>query len=319
MEGAIRELVEERTGGDPMSEKKWVRASSLRRLSRELDQAGHAASAPTVGRLLRKLGFGLRANIKSEEAGSNHPNRDTQFGHIAERKAAFITAGEPVISVDTKKKELIGNFKNAGQAWGARAERVNVHDFPSDAEGRAVPYGIYDVAKNRGWVVVGQSADTPEFAVEAIVSWWEEEGRQSYPGAKGLLILADGGGSNGARSRVFKRQLQERLADRLGVEVTVCHYPRGCSKYNPVEHRLFSFITLNWAGKPLRSFGAMLGFIRTTTTTRAGLKVKAVLNEKVYAKGRRVSDAEMETLNLERHEVCPEWNYTVRSRLVVNA
>jgi hypothetical protein len=307
-------LVEEQTGGDPMSAKRWVRAS-LRWLSQELGQGGHAASAPTVGRLLRKLGFGLRANLKSEEAGSNHPDRDTQFGYIARRKAAFVTAGEPVISVDTKKKEMIGNFKNAGQAWGAQAEQVKVHDFPSEAEGRAVPYGIYDVAKNRGWVVVGQSADTPEFAVEAIVSWWEEEGLQSYPGAKRLLILADSGGSNGARSRVWKQRVQEQLADRLGVEVTVCHYPRGCSKYNLIEHRLFSFISLNWAGKPLRSFEVMLGFIRNTTT-KAGLKVKAVLNEKVYAKGRRVSDAEMKTLNLERHEVCPEWNYTIRPRLL---
>jgi hypothetical protein len=296
-----------------MSERKWVRAS-LQRLSRELGQAGHAASAPTVGRLLRKLGFGLRANLKSEETGSNHPDRDTQFSYIAKRRAAFVAAGEPVISVDTKKKDLIGNFENAGQAWGTEAEQVNVHDFPSEAEGRAVPYGIYDVAKNRGWVMVGQSADTPEFAVEAIASWWEEEGRESYPSAKRLLILADGGGSNGARSRVWKQQVQERLADRLGVEVTVCHYPRGCSKYNPVEHRLFSFISLNWAGKPLRSFEAMLGFIRNTTTT-AGLKVKAVLNEKVYTKGWRVSDAEMKTLELERHEVCPAWNYTIRPRL----
>jgi hypothetical protein len=296
-----------------MSERKWVRAS-LQRLSRELGQAGHAASAPTVGRLLRKLGFGLRANLKSEETGSNHPDRDTQFSYVAKRRAAFVAAGEPVISVDTKKKDLIGNFENAGQAWGTEAEQVNVHDFPSEAEGRAVPYGIYDVAKNRGWVMVGQSADTPEFAVEAIASWWEEEGRESYPSAKRLLILADGGGSNGARSRVWKQQVQERLANRLGVEVTVCHYPRGCSKYNPVEHRLFSFISLNWAGKPLRSFEAMLGFIRNTTTT-AGLKVKAVLNEKVYTKGCRVSDAEMKTLELERHEVCPAWNYTIRPRL----
>jgi hypothetical protein len=296
-----------------MSEKKWARAS-LRQLSRELGQAGHAASAPIVGRLLGKLGFGLRANQKSEEAGSNHPDRDTQFSYIAKRKAALITAGEPVISVDTKKKDLIGNFKNAGQAWGTEAERVNVHDFPSAADGRAVPYGIYDVAKNRGWVMVGQSADTPEFAVDAIASWWEEEGRKSYPGAKRLLILADGGGSNGARSRVWKQQMQEQMADRLGVEVTVCHYPRGCSKYNPIEHRLFSFISLNWAGKPLRSFEAMLGLIRATTT-KAGLKVKATLNEKVYAKGRRVSEAEMKALDLERHEVCPEWNYTIRPRL----
>lgn len=308
-------MVVERTAGDPMNpKKKWVRAS-LRRLSWELGQAGHVVSAPTVGRLLRKLGFGLRANLKSEETGSDHPNRDTQFAYIGKRKAAFLAAGEPVISVDTKKKELIGNFKNAGRAWGAQAERVNVHDFRSEADGRALPYGIYDVANNRGWVMVGQSADTPEFAVEAIASWSEDEGRKSYPEAKELLILADSGGSNAARSRVFKQQIQEQLADRLGVEVTVCHYPRGCSKYNPLEHRLFSFISMNWAGKPLRSFEEMLNFIRATTK-KAGLKVKAVLNEKDYAKGRRVSDTEMKKLNLERHEVCPEWNYTIRPRLV---
>jgi hypothetical protein len=294
--------------------KKWVRAS-LRRLSQELGQAGHAVSAPSVGRLLRKLGFGLRANLKSQETGSDHPDRDTQFAYIAKRKAAFLAAGDQVISVDTKKKELIGNFKNAGQAWGEQAERVNVHDFRSEAEARAVPYGVYDVAKNRGWVMVGHSADTPEFAVEAIASWWQEEGRESYPEAKGMLILADSGGSNAARSRVFKQQIQEQLADRLGVEVTVCHYPRGCSKYNPLEHKLFSFISMNWAGKPLRSFEEMLAYIRATRT-KAGLRVKAVLNEKEYAKGRRVSDAQMKKLNLERHEVCPEWNYTIRPRLV---
>jgi len=253
---------------------------------------------------MRQRGGGI------ESSGSGHPvwlHRPAQSGVRLGGRARHQRG-------DTKKKDLIGDFKNAGQAWGTQAERVNVHDFPSDADGRAVPYGIYDVAKNRGWVMVGQPADTPEFAVEAIVSWWEWEGHESYPGAKWLLILADGGGSNGARSRVFKQQMQEQLADRLGLEVTVCHYPRGCSKYNLIEHRLFSFISLNWAGKPLRSFEAMLGLIRATRT-RAGLKVKAVLNENVYAKGRRVSDAEMKTLNLQRHKVCPEWNYTIRPRL----
>jgi hypothetical protein len=264
--------------------------------------------------LLKKLGVGLRANVKSKEAGSNHPDREAQFSYIAEQRAAFAEAGEPVISVDTKKKDLIGNFKNGGRALGSEAEEVNVHDFPSEAAGRAVPYGIYDVRNNNGWVVVGKSADTPEFAVNAIVAWWESEGKARFPGARRLLILADGGGSNAARSRAWKQQVQEQVADRLGLEVTVSHYPRGCSKYNPIEHRLFSFISLNWAGVPLRSFETMLGLIRSTTTA-AGLAVKAVLDETVYATGRQVSDAAMKALNLERHETCPDWNYTIRPRL----
>jgi hypothetical protein len=277
-------------------------------------EAGHAASEPTLGRLLRSLGLSLKANLKSEEAGSNHPDRDRQFLSIAQHKARYLAQGDPVISVDTKKKELIGNFKQAGRLWCQQAERVSGHDFPSDADGRAVPYGIYDLTHNSGYVVVGHSADTPEFAVEAIVRWWRVDGSRRFPGATRLLILADSGGSNAARSRAFKTYVQQRLADEFGLDVTVCHYPRGCSKYNPVEHRLFSFISLNWAGTPLRSFQTALDTIRATTT-EAGLKIKAVLKNKIYTKGVKFSDVQMKAINIERHAICPNWTYTIRPRL----
>jgi len=289
--------------------------SSLRELSRHLAQIGHAASPPTVSRLLKKLDYSPKANVK-KEAGKDHPDRDEQFGYIQTQKQAFQEAGLPIISVDTKKKELIGNFRNGGQAWCKEAEVVNVHDFPQDALGRAVPYGIYELNSNRGSVYVGASADTPQFAVDVITSWWQDEGETSYPHAEQLLILADGGGSNSYRSRVWKRQLQDLLSDRFGLKVTVCHYPTGCSRWNPIEYRLFSHISLNWVGKPLRTFDTMLAHIRGTTTT-TGLTVKASLVEGVYEKGQGVSDAEMKTLNLERHETCPNWNYTLRPRLEI--
>jgi hypothetical protein len=304
-------MVTPETAGEPGSKQKWVR-SSLRELSRRLAQIGHAASPPTVSRLLKNLDYSPKANVK-KEAGKDHPDRDEQFGYIQTQKQAFHDAGLPIISVDTKKKELIGNFKNAGQSWCKKAEVVNVHDFPQDALGRAVPYGIYELNSNRGSVYVGASADTPQFAVDVITSWWQDEGETSYPHAEQLLILADGGGSNSYRSRVWKRQLQDQLSDRFGLKVTVCHYPTGCSRWNPIEYRLFSHISLNWAGKPLRTFDAMLAYIRGTTTT-TGLTVKASLVDGVYEKGQGVSDAEMETLNLERHETCPNWNYTIRPR-----
>ncbi len=307
-------MVEPETAGDPASEQKWIR-SSLRQLSRRLTQAGHPASAPTVSRLLKKRDYSLKVNVK-KEAGEDHPDRDDQFEYIQTQKQAFQDAGLPLISVDTKKKELIGNFRNAGQSWCQEAEVVNVHDFPQDAVGRAVPYGIYELNSNRGSVYVGASADTPQFAVDVITSWWQDEGETSYPHAEQLLILADGGGSNSYRSRVWKRQLQDQLSDRFGLKVTVCHYPTGCSRWNPIEYRLFSHISLNWVGKPLRTFDAMLAYIRGTKTT-TGLTVKASLVEGVYEKGQQVSDAEMKTLNLERHETCPNWNYTLRPRLEI--
>ena len=304
-------MITPETAGEPGSGQKWVR-SSLRELSRRLVQAGHPASPPTVSRLLKKRDYSLKANVK-KEAGKDHPDRDKQFEYIQTQKQSFQDAGFPIISVDTKKKELIGNFRNAGQTWCREAEVVNVHDFSQDALGRAVPYGIYELNSNRGSVYVGTSADTPQFAVDVIASWWQDEGNDEFPDADQLLILADSGGSNSYRSRVWKQQLQEQLSDRFGLIVTVCHYPTGCSKWNPIEHRLFSHISLNWVGKPLRTFDTMLAYIRGTKTT-TGLTVKASLVEGVYEKGQQVSDAEMKSLNLEYHEICPNWNYTLRPR-----
>ena len=309
---ALADLVEPVTAGDPMSEQKWVRAS-LRHLSRRLGQTGHAASPPTVRRLLDDQGYRLHANTKQLEASAAHPDRDRQFGYIAEQRRAFGAAGQPKISVDTKKKELIGRFKNAGRVWSQAAEAVNVHDFRPDALGRAVPYGIYDLTRNRGTVYVGQSADTPRFAVDMVARWWADEGQAAFSEASELLILADSGGSNSARSRVWKQQLQEQLCDRYGLAVTVCHYPTGCSKWNPIEHRLFGPISQNWAGHPLATWDTMLGYLRGTTT-QTGLTVRAALHDGAYQTGERVSDAEIASLNLTRHTVCPTWNYTLRPR-----
>jgi hypothetical protein len=266
-----------------------------------------------VGRLLKQRDYSLKANRKERETGSATPERDAQFTYIAEQRRAHRAAQLPIISVDTKKKELIGDFKNAGRDWCHEAELVNVHDFPSAAEGRAVPYGIYDVARNRGHVCVGTSADTPAFAVTAIRTWWEQEGRTAYPDGAGLLILADAGGSTSCRFRGWKQQLQEQLCDRYGLTVTVCHYPTGCSKWNPVEHRRFGPISLNWAGHPLRSWDTILAYLRGTTTT-TGLAVSAELHEQVYPQGQSVSDTDFAQLNLEPHAVCPRWNYTLRPR-----
>jgi hypothetical protein len=309
---ALAELVEPVTVGDPMSEQKWVRAS-LRSLSRRLGEAGHSASPPTVRRLLDDQGDRLHANTKQLEASAAHPDRDRQVEYITEQRQAFGAAGLPRISVDTKKKELIGQFKNPGRVWSQEAEAVNVHDFRPDALGRAVPYGIYDLAHNRGTVYVGQSADTPRFAVDLLARWWVDEGQAAYPEAHELLILADSGGRNSARSRGWKQQLQEQLCDRHGLTVTVCHYPTGCSKWNPIEHRLFGPISQNWAGRPLATWETMLGYLQGTTTT-TGLTVRAALHDGAYQTGESVPDAVMATLNLTKHDVCPTWNYTLRPR-----
>ena len=290
---------------------KWVR-SSLRQLSKALRKQGYSVGRVTVGRLLKGLDYSLKSNRK-EDSGPPHPDRNRQFRYIERVKKLFLAAGRPVISVDTKKKELIGNFKNPGQAWCRQAEIVNVHDFRQDAKGRAVPYGIYDLTHNEGYVVVGTSGDTSAFAVDAICMWWEDENRPSFPDESKLLILSDAGGSDGCRFRLWKRQLQERLADRLGIEVMICHYPTGASKWNPIEHRLFSYISLNWAGKPLRSFETMLAYIRGTTTEK-GLKVSAFLLDQVYQRGIKVSDREMRDLNLVRRSICPTWNYVIKPR-----
>jgi len=295
-----------------MSDRKWQR-SSLRRVAGQLAEAGYRISQTTLRRLLEGMKYSLKANVK-RLAGSSHPDREHQFEYIANQKRIFEASGMPIISVDTKKKELIGNFKNPGQTWRQTADAVNDHDFEHDALGKAVPYGIYDLKHNRGYVYVGQSADTPQFAVDNIVRWWTGEGRFLYPHANRLLILADAGGSNGCRPRLWKLSIQEQLANRLGLEVTVCHYPTGTSKWNPIEHRLFSMISINWAGKPLRTFEFLLACIRGTKTD-TGLQVTATLIEDVYEKGIRIAKTAMDTLCIEMHAVCPRWNYTIRPRL----
>jgi len=305
----LKDLVEPETGGDPISGRKW-RRSSLRELRHQL---GDRISHTTVGRLLRELDYSLKVNVK-RLTGEPHPDRETQFAYLEHQKQAFLQAGWPVISVDTKKKELIGNFRNPGRRWCQAADAVNEHDFAQDALGKAVPYGIYDLAHQRGYVYVGQSADTPQFAVEMIAEWWRTDGHQAFPTADKLLILCDAGGSNGYRPRLWKQQLQELLADQLGLEVTVCHYPTGASKWNPIEHRLFGPISLNWAGHPLRTFETMLALIRGTDT-QTGLEVEAFLVDKIYQTGLKVAQAVMRNLNLERHAVCPNWNYTIRPHL----
>lgn len=316
LEGLILALVAPHTAGDPMTADKWLNCR-LVDIQQRLAAMGHRVSKPVISRVLRQHNYRLRANLK-QAAGASHPERDRQFRYIREQRAHYLAQGWPVISVDTKKKELIGNFKNAGRSWGQAAEVVDAHDFPHDAIGRAVPYGIYDLRFNCGTVYVGQSADTPAFAVANVAQWVSDEMRQRYPAAKQVMIEADSGGSNGARSRVFKQHLQSLIADQHGVTVTVCHYPPGTSKWNPIEHRLFSEISKTWAGCPLRSFELMLQYLRDTKT-QTGLQVRAHLVSETYATGERVSDAVMASLHLQLHDVCPQWNYTIRPRPISQA
>jgi len=304
-------LVEGDTAGSPTEPRKWVRRS-LRHLSRDLGEGGHVASHTTVGKLLRESGYSLRANVK-RFTGPAHPDRDRQFQYIETLKAEFLAAGLPVISVDTKKKELIGDFKNDGRTWCRRADEVNAHDFKQDASARAVPYGLYVLNQNRGFVFVGTSADTPQFAAEAVARWWARTGCHRYHQAGALLLLADSGGSNGYRPRLWKKSLQELLADRYGLVVTVSHYPTGASKWNPVEHRLFGPISTNWAGVPLQSPEVLLGFLRGTRN-KTGLRVTAEWWDRAYRRGVRVSAATMAELHIQHHEVCPRWNYTITPR-----
>jgi hypothetical protein len=311
VEADLKLLLEDETAGNPMNGKKWQR-SSVRKLSARLKELGHHVERCTVARLLKKLGYSMRAN-KKRRSGPQSPERDEQFRYIASQKATFTSLGLPVISVDTKKKELIGNFRNNGKNWSKEPCEVNEHDFTSTAEYRAIPFGIYDILRNEGFVIVGISNDTPEFAVNAIERWWRDVGRPAYPEAKELLILADCGGTNGNRCRAWKLNVQEKLCDGFGLKVTVCHYPPGCSKWNPVERRLFSEISKNWAGIPLRTLTIMIGYIRGTTTTM-GLKVEAHLDEGFYKKHQKVSLEEVGRLSMETHKVCSDWNYTMLSR-----
>jgi hypothetical protein len=306
----LRSLVEPATRGDPQSPLLWT-CKSLRKLAQGLQDMGHAVGRTLVGKLLHKLDYSLQANRKTRE-GSDHPDRDAQFHYINDCVKQALAAGEPAISIDTKKKELVGDFKNAGREWRPQGapEEVRVHDFIIPELGRAVPYGVYDIADNAGWVSVGISHDTAAFAANAIRKWWQLMGRERYPNPTSLLITADGGGSNGSRVRLWKVELQ-RLADDFGVPITVCHLPPGTSKWNRIEHRLFAFITGNWRGKPLVSHQVIVQLI-AATTTKTGLTVRCALDEDVYPAGIKVSDAEIAAVNLIRHDFHGEWNYTIK-------
>jgi len=299
------------TAGDPMTGLKWTRRTT-RKIAEQLKDMNIEVSANTVGRLLKEMDFSLRVNHK-KLATRSAPDRDQQFEYIAKAREFFAQKGWPVVSVDTKKKELVGNFKNGGTVWGREPTLVNDHDFRSDARGIAIPHGLYDVQANRGSVFVGVSHDTPHFATDNLAKWWAYDGRRRYPKAKQLLILADGGGSNGYRTRAWKQGLQTRLCDRHGLTVTVCHYPTGASKWNPIEHRLFSEIQKNWRGKPLDSYETVLNYLRTTKTT-TGLKVKAYLVEKDYPTGAKITDEEMAALRIRKHDTQPARNYTLGPR-----
>jgi hypothetical protein len=305
----LKKLVESTTRGDPESPLLWT-ARSQRNIVEALKKQGHITSPNMVSRLLKGLGYSLQANRKRLE-GAQHPDRNAQFEHINESVRRQLEANEPAISVDTKKKELVGTYKNGGRELrkAGDPEDVNGHDFPDKEQGKAAPYGVYDLQKNEAWVSVGISHDTAEFAVQSIRTWWKEMGSLKYPRAKSLLITADAGGSNGYRVRLWKLELQG-LANELGFPITVTHLPTGTSKWNKIEHRLFSFITQNWRGKPLVSHQVIVNLI-SATTTKPGLKVRCRLDEHIYPKGRRVSDKQLASVNLEPNSFHGEWNYTI--------
>lgn len=308
----LERLVEPVTRGDPESSLRWT-CKSVRKLAEELVHQGHQVSHQLVSELLHDLGYSLQANRKTREGGSQ-PDRNAQFEHINCLSQAFLSEREPVISVDAKKKELVGDCKNAGREWHPQGEpeQVRVYDFPVPELGRATPYGVYDLARNAGWVNVGIDHDTAAFAVESIRRWWTATGQQDYPQASKLLICADGGGSNGSRVRLWKWELQ-RLADETGLALTVSHLPPGTSKWNKIEHRLFAFISQNWRGKPLTSYEVIIRLIAATTTSK-GLTVQCQLDRNEYPSGRKISDEEMAMLRIQRDDFHGEWNYTILPR-----
>lgn len=308
----LEALVEPVTRGDPESPLRWT-TKSLRRLAEELKKKGHSVSHASIGTLLGELGYSLQSNVKTLEGG-DHPDRNAQFEYINAQAEDRLKRGEPVISVDTKKKELVGLFKNNGQTWRPEGEpeEVNVHDFIDKELGRANPYGVYDLARDEGWVSVGTDHDTSAFAVQTIRRWWVSVGAVSYPNATELLITADGGGSNGSRVRLWKVEIQ-KLADEIGIPVTVSHFPPGTSKWNKIEHRLFSFISMNWKGRPLISHEVILNLI-ANTRTKSGLTVKAEIDPGTYQKGIKISDEELASLHLVRHSFHGEWNYSLLPR-----
>jgi Rhodopirellula transposase DDE domain len=311
--GDLERLVDPDTRGDPESPLRWS-SKSLGKLAGALVGAGHQVSDRTVGKLLRGLGFRLHANQKTRE-GKDHPDRDAQFRHINETVRAALEAGEPTISVDTKKRELVGDFKAVGREYEptGRPVEVRTHDFKDKDLGHAIPYGVYDVKANEGMVSVGVTNDTSAFAVNSIRAWWEHLGAQRYPDATCLTITADGGGSNSSRTRLWKTELQ-RLADELGLSIRVCHFPPGTSKWNKIEHRMFSFVSLNWRGKPLESLQVIIDLIGSTTTS-TGLKVYARVDPGEYVKGIKVTDAELAAVNIVRDGFRPDWNYEIKPRL----
>jgi hypothetical protein len=309
---ALESLLEPSTRGDPDSPLRWT-CKSIRRLADELTQQNHPASPNTVASLLAEAGYSLQANRKTRE-GASHPDRNAQFEYINGLVRRCLDHGQPAISVDTKKKELVGDFKNAGREWrpAGTPEEVRVHDFIDKKLGKAIPYGVYDILNNQGWVSVGIDHDTAQFAANSIRRWWQRMGRFRFPKASQLLITADGGGSNGSRSRLWRVCLQN-LADQLELKLVICHFPPGTSKWNKIEHRLFSFITQNWRGKPLLSHQAIVNLI-ASTTTRAGLTVKAALDQGLYETAIQVSNAELARLRLTPHPFHGDWNYTLLPR-----
>ena len=283
----------------------------MRKLTAELQALGHAVGHRVVNELLHQLGYTLQANRKTTE-GTQHPDRDAQFNYLNDQVRSAQQQGHPVISVDTKKKELVGEFKNGGREWRVKGDpqQVKVHDFVIPEQGKAIPYGVYDLSRDEGWVSVGVDHDTAHFAVNAIRSWWNRMGRSAYGGTGQLVITADAGGSNSPRTRLWKWELQ-RFANRTGLTITVCHYPPGTSKWNPIEHRLFSYIAMNWRGKPLFSLAAVVNLIGATTTA-SGLRVRSEIDTRAYPQGVKVTDEQMQSINLSRHEFHGDWNYTIR-------
>ena len=314
---ALEHLVDPDSRGDPESPLRWT-VKSIRQLASALTESGHPVSPNTVAALLKWLGYSLQSNAKVVE-GSQHPDRNAQFNYINEQVRRHLKRGEPVVSVDTKKKELVGNYKNSGREWRPQGDprKVKGHDFPDSETGKAIPYGVYDIARDRGFVSVGIDADTAQFAVATLRSWWTMEGARAYPKSRRLLICADAGGSNGYRVRQWKAELA-RLAEDEGISITVCHFPPGTSKWNKIEHRLFSAISTNWRGQPLTSHEVVVNLIGATTT-RTGLKVRAKLDRRSYPKGVKFSKKQIEELPIERHDFHGEWNYTVRPATTTRA
>jgi len=305
----IENILEENTAGDPMSYLKWTNKSTYT-IAQELTSKGKNISEDTTGRIIKQLGYSLQLNVKSKESGSSE-ERDSQFRYINEQVKIFAKKNMPVISVDAKKKELVGNFKNNGRRWlkKGEAEMVNIYDFESLAKGKAIPYGIYEVLKNNGFVNVGISHDTSEFAVESIKKWWQNIGKKNYQNAKELLICADGGGSNASRSKLWKFYLQ-KFANKTGLKITVCHFPPGTSKWNKIEHKMFSFISMNWRGKPLTNYELIINLIEGTTTKK-GLKIKAKMDKKIYELGKKILEKEFNKINILEHKTNSKWNYTL--------